>query len=54
MSRIVPVTPTWQDWRQQQAELVPLDLDQMRAMVAEARERQERFAALFRRPDPPC
>lgn len=43
------VTPTWRQWRQQQADIAPLDLEQMRAMVAEAQERQKRFAALFRR-----
>jgi hypothetical protein len=44
------VTPTWWEWRQQQAEGLSLDYDQMRAMVAEVQERQDRFVALFRRP----
>lgn len=44
-----PDTVLW--WRQRQIDVAPeLDLARMRAMVAESRERERRFAALFRRP----
>jgi hypothetical protein len=44
-----PDTVLW--WRQRQIDVAPeLDLARMRAMVAESRERERRFVALFRPP----